>query len=412
MSNSAINTQLKNRLKLIQSTRQKKETKRSQNESSINPDQWPLWEEIAHKTLRRDIYQEITYTGFLTDSVKGVKNKPERFPESLAIIIPDFLRTFTIKNEQLPKLEELLFFDLETTGLSGGAGTIAFLAAFGRFMEADTPAGKADANNNGGNYCLKITQYLLLDYPGECDFVEKVLEEFYAQKDLPVLVTYNGKSFDTQILYNRCLMNRLKIPEFHHADLLHPARRLWKNILPNCSQATIEEAVLGLDRTGDMPGSLAPEIWFSFLRNGENRDLLAISEHNEKDIYGLAKLFLAMCEIAADPVRAIDGIKYDEGDLAVYWDKTVRKYPFLFDKNTADMASSLLLRAAERGNIKALVNLAIDAEWRKRDFELALKLTITAIKLLNINNSTDEYMLNSLENRKERLEKKQGKMQG
>jgi len=113
---------------------------------------------------------------------------PDELPDALAVIVQDFTMQ-RIKGDQI-MTNDLLLFDLETTGLSGGAGTIAFLAAFGRFVP---PAE------------IAITQYLLLDYPGEPDFLELVAGEF-ATNAPPFMVSYNGKSFDSQILRSRLLM--------------------------------------------------------------------------------------------------------------------------------------------------------------------------------------------------------------
>jgi uncharacterized protein YprB with RNaseH-like and TPR domain len=217
----------------------------------------------------------------------------------------------------------LLFFDLETTGLSGGAGTVAFLAALGRF---GGPAGGAGAS-------LEITQFLLLDYPGEADFLEGILAFLRepASPGPPILVTYNGKTFDYPLLKTRCLMNGLPLPLLPQADLLHPARRLWKRVLPDCSQATIEREVLGLDRAGDIPGALAPEIWFAFLRAGgkfdgpRGRELLNIAGHNIRDIAGLAALFRVFLEIAAAPLEAVRRFNCDGENLALCYRTALRR---------------------------------------------------------------------------------------
>ena len=147
---------------------------------------WPGWIEAGFNTLRREVVLE-----------PGLP-VPGAFPDTLPIVIPDFLRI-----GKLPSLMaspgDLLFFDLETTGLSGGAGTIAFLAAFGRFAVSRNPGDACNA-------CIVITQYLLLDYPGESNFIERVADEFSVNPP-PLVLTYNGKCFDSQILKNRCLMN-------------------------------------------------------------------------------------------------------------------------------------------------------------------------------------------------------------
>ena len=372
---------LKARLKQIHNTRSSRTLK---NENSISEEKltalWPGWEEAGFMTLKREVIRELSFPF------------PCSFPDALAIIIPDFANIIKNGTGLLPLPEELLFFDLETTGLSGGAGTIAFLAAFGRFI----PSGEK-------NTLLSITQYLLLDYPGEYNFVERIAEEFSGSKT-PVLITYNGKSFDSQIFHNRCLMNRVKIPEYYHGDLLHPARRLWKNILPNCSQATIEVSVLGLDRTGDVSGALAPDIWFSFLRNSNNDELLQICEHNEKDITGLAHLFLTMKEIAKDPLKSREKISFDEEALAFTWEKAVKYNTFLSCPELKTLGDIILKNAAKKGFRRAssYKYLAINAEWKEKNFSLALDYTRKALELSDLNDNC-RY---DLEKRLSRLERK------
>ncbi|MDR0785596.1 MAG: ribonuclease H-like domain-containing protein [Treponema sp.] len=281
---------------------------------------------------------------------------------SLAILAPDFLPCLTIKGA--PRFEPLVFFDFETTGLSGGAGTIAFLAAFGRFENTMNT--------------LKITQYLLLDYPAERDFLEAVLPEFGARtssQSTPVkanIVTYNGKCFDFQILRTCCFMNRLEPPIFNAVDLLHPCRRLWKRLLPSCSQASIESAVLGLDRIDDISGSLAPEIWFSFLKTGETDDLLRICAHNRRDIFGLASIFTALEDISRDPLGALF---IDRESTALRWRETLRRYAAFFEENCEKTeinryweTSRRLLEAA-RDCPRAALALAVDLFKEGREAE-------------------------------------------
>jgi len=237
------------------------------------------WLPCGYRVLKREI------------SIKSPIKNSKKLPKFLPIIIPDLMRS------SLPQTKDFLFFDLETTGLSGGAGTVAFLAAFGRII--------ADK--------LLITQYLLLDYPGENDFLEKVLNDLKTEN--AVIVSYNGKSFDSQIIKTRCLMNRMKPPMYLHADLLHPARRLWKTIIQDCSQSSVETNILGLDRTNDIPGSLAPEIWFEFLKTGATERLMGICDHNISDIKGLASILFAMISIADNPFK-IEKYKYDTERLS------------------------------------------------------------------------------------------------
>ncbi|GHV95310.1 hypothetical protein AGMMS50293_16300 [Spirochaetia bacterium] len=335
----------------------------------------------------------------------------------------------------LPAPEDLLFFDLETTGLSGGAGTIAFLAAFGRLVPA---AGAGDS----AVLELHVTQYLLLDYPGENDFLEALLGEF--DKERRLVVTYNGKSFDSQILKTRCLMNGMRPPEYLHADLLHPARRLWKRLLADCSQGTIETEILGIDRRGDTPGALAPEIWFSFLKDGDTGRLMDICAHNRKDILGLAAIFALMSQIASDPCGMLKTYRYDVEMLALRWRDLVRKEQSVCETceagGNAALGQKLLRFAARKKNcpqaafayaldllrgggytegrkrLLAIVSagypddlraaslraLAIDSEWRIGDLTEALALVKRGLELLPAENIRRA----EFERREERLKRK------
>jgi uncharacterized protein len=333
------------------------------------------WISCGYKTLKREI---ITDSPVISNAV---------LPPALSVIIRDLAGI--LPGGSPPEYGDFLFFDLETSGLSGGAGTLAFLAAFGNIVRH----GPVDK--------LHITQYLLLDYPGENDFLDNVLKEFTRNR---VIVTYNGKCFDSQILKNRCLMNRIKPPEYHHADLLFPARRLWKNVIHDCSQASVETKILGLDRSTDIPGALAPEIWFEFLKTERTDSLMGICDHNTADIKGLAAILAAMIIIAEDPFNAKYG--YDTGRLALYWRIFCRHNDSDDLRNTGDK----LLRFAAKDNIKCPPNikaaiykaLAIDCERKEKNYMLALEYVNKGLLIKELS----ENLQNEFERRKERLEKK------
>src|SRR6202140_4794825 len=107
--------------------------------------------------------------------------------------------------------EKWLFLDTETTGLAGGTGTYAFLIGLAWW----------DA---GG---LQLEQFLMRHFAEE----HSVLCQLAARlPERPVLVTFNGKTFDWPLLENRFRMTRsIAAPSLAaHLDLLHPARALWK----------------------------------------------------------------------------------------------------------------------------------------------------------------------------------------
>ncbi|MDR2049594.1 MAG: ribonuclease H-like domain-containing protein [Treponema sp.] len=317
------------------------------------------WEKAGDGVLRRRL------------SLPLARPVPAALPWTLPVVLPDLAGAGLSP-------ERILFFDLETTGLSGGAGTVAFLAAFGTFGEPERGEHAVPEHTALRTLrVLRIDQFLLLDYSGELAFLDAVLL-FINDSLFPAryLTTYNGKSFDSQILKTRCLMNGFHPPKLPQLDLLYPSRRMWKRILPNCSQATVETMALGLDRTGDIPGSLAPDIWFDFLKSGGSeaaaRRLLGICDHNVKDIEGLAALFAVFCGIAERPLDASAAFRCDTERLAMIWRRQQRLPPLFQDTDAPgeglEETSSLLLEAAARHYPRSCLRLGFDL-FRKGRFE-------------------------------------------
>jgi len=175
--------------------------------------------------------------------------------------------------------EKWLFLDTETTGLAGGTGTYAFLVGLAWW----------DA---GG---LQVEQLFLRDFSEE----HSLLHELAARlAERPVLVTFNGKSFDWPLLENRFTMTRaIKVPQLAaHLDLLHPARALWKLRLGSVRLVELERHVLDAERLGwhrgdDVPSALIPQFYFDYLRGGTADPLAGVVKHNQMDLRGLAALF-------------------------------------------------------------------------------------------------------------------------
>jgi uncharacterized protein YprB with RNaseH-like and TPR domain len=170
-----------------------------------------------------------------------------------------------------------VFIDLETTGLSGGAGTLAFLVGCGYF---DLGA-------------FQVRQFLLPSHSGERALLAAVAE-FFDEADL--IVTYNGKTFDVPVMETRWAFHRMELPldGVPHFDMLHPARRLWKNRLGDgyvdagCRLSTLERILFDVERVGDVPGFDIPGRFFGFVRSGDARPLEPVLEHNRIDLVSLA----------------------------------------------------------------------------------------------------------------------------
>ena len=175
-----------------------------------------------------------------------------------------------------------LFLDLETTGLAGGAGTYAFLVGCGWF----------DA---GG---FHVRQWVLTSFAAERALLGGVARRI-AESD--GLITYNGRTFDMPLLENRYLLHRMATPfeAVPHLDLLHPARRLWRDdpAAPgdgggpgSCRLSVLEQARFGYVRRGDVPGAEIPSRYFAYVRTGDAAPLQAVLEHNRLDLLSLALL--------------------------------------------------------------------------------------------------------------------------
>jgi uncharacterized protein YprB with RNaseH-like and TPR domain len=169
--------------------------------------------------------------------------------------------------------EDLLAFDLETTGLAGGTGTRAFMI------------GAADWRDGG----LRVRQLQIATLSAE----HAMLVEF-ARWVTPetVLVSYNGKSYDRPLLSVRYRLARLQDPlaARDHIDLLHPVRRRYRGVWANCRLATVERELLGVVRHDDLPGAEAPGAWLTYLRGGSAEKLRRVAAHNAQDVRSLCVL--------------------------------------------------------------------------------------------------------------------------
>lgn len=177
-------------------------------------------------------------------------------------------------------IEELLFLDTETTGLGVGTGNVPFMIGIG-FYEADE----------------FVVQQLFIRNPAEERGMLAYLQETMETRNR--LVTYNGKCFDWPLVKNRFILNRLRTTgaEPDHYDLLYPSRSLWRRSLPSCRLSIVEKARLGLSRMDDVPGSMAPALYFLYLAEEKPDVLSGVFEHNEKDVLTLATLSVHLAKL-------------------------------------------------------------------------------------------------------------------
>ena len=203
--------------------------------------------------------------------------------ERLHDLCPDALARLGFEGEW-PGIGRALFLDTETTGLSRGAGTIAFMIGLGYVRDG----------------AFIIEQYMVGDYPDEPEMIAKLAN---LAKDFDVIVSFNGKAFDVPLLESRAVMCRMQqlFPNHRHLDLMHPSRRLWKRRIGSCRLTALEEHILCSGREDDLPGSEAPKRFFEYMKTGDISLLDEVLKHNMLDIASLGTLLVALCGAYASP---------------------------------------------------------------------------------------------------------------
>jgi hypothetical protein len=294
--------------------------------------------------------------------------------------------------------EKFAFLDTETSGLSGGTGTYAFLVGAGRFEE------------NASGRIFRLLQFFMRD-PGDEPALLEALTDFLAPCE--GLVTYNGKAFDAPLLKTRYTLHNIPIPfeNYAHVDLLHLARRLWRDRLPSRTLKYIEENVLEAPRTSEeVPGYEIPWLYFDYLRNGDASEMKGIFYHNAMDIVALAAMFGLTASMLDDPFNesiqhGLDVIAlaklhedldqwdtasrlYERGlemdlDEDDFW-KAVRRLSVL-QKRRGDLSEAVRWwqQAAAQGHVYAHVELAKYYEHRVKDFDEAQKWSQAALDIVN-----------------------------
>jgi uncharacterized protein YprB with RNaseH-like and TPR domain len=162
---------------------------------------------------------------------------------------------------------EAVFLDIETCGL---ANCPLFLIGIMR-----------------GDGSL-VEQFFARDYSEEAALLAHLGEVLSGYR---MLITFNGKTFDIPYMRDRMILHQIE-HEFaqEHFDLLPPARRLWRDKLPDCRLQTLEEHVCGRRRFGDTPGHLIPQLYHDFVRTGNAAPLEGVFHHNALDLVTMAEL--------------------------------------------------------------------------------------------------------------------------
>ncbi|NCP86864.1 MAG: hypothetical protein CO094_04260 [Anaerolineae bacterium CG_4_9_14_3_um_filter_57_17] len=315
---------------------------------------------------------------------------------------------------------QFAFLDTETSGLSGGTGTYAFLVGVGRFV--------------GDEFAL--AQFFLPD-PAEEPALLQALTDFLAP--CRALVTFNGKAFDAPLLRARYRLHEMPCPfdDFSHLDLLPLARRLWRDRLPSRTLKYLEEEVLAAPRSSqEVPGYEIPWLYFDFLRTGAAAPLKGVFYHNAMDVVAMAALLhltagwlhdphraqiehgldvIALARLFEDLRRWEDAAQLYERGLAEnlpeadFWQAVSRLSTLERRRKNLTQAVRLWEQAAEAGHVFAHVELAKYEEHQRKDDLRALEHVAAAraaLETANLPEYQKKHWLEDLNHRQERLSKK------
>jgi len=148
-----------------------------------------------------------------------------RIPIAMGLQIPPSILGFLSRERAFEGLDlsSALFLDLETTGLSGGAGTVPFLVGLAHYQDER----------------FKVVQFFLDEMGEEAELIRQ-LDGFVRDMGFRSLVTYNGKAYDLPLVETRFALHRTSCPlrDLPHFDFLFSARSLWKHKHENCTLST------------------------------------------------------------------------------------------------------------------------------------------------------------------------------
>lgn len=239
--------------------------------------------------------------------------------------------------------EDLFFFDTETTGLGTGAGNTIFLLGYASISDGEI-----------------IVRQHILPHPGA---EVPLYDSFLRYVNYNTLITYNGKAFDWPQVKTRHTLVREhvpKLPEFGHFDLFHAARRLWKHKLGSLKLSVVEAEVLGIKRKDDIPGYLAPMIYFDFIETKQPDGMLGILKHNEIDVLSLITLYIHI-------TFQLHGIDHNQTRIESY--EVGRWFAAIGEQEQAEKVLTKLMGSGDLTSFQAKRELAFQykkaKEWDK-----------------------------------------------
>lgn len=167
----------------------------------------------------------------------------------------------------LANADDLLFFDIETTGLSRQKNHI-YLIGVGYYTY------------NG----LKIIQWFAENESEESVILSSFLE---FSSSFSYIINYNGKSFDIPFTTERLSKYGLSMPKLESIDiytLIKPLKHILA--LHDMTQKSIE-SFLNISRADKYNGGELISVYKNFTTSKSNKDLELLILHNKEDVLGM-----------------------------------------------------------------------------------------------------------------------------
>ncbi|MBF8983978.1 ribonuclease H-like domain-containing protein [Lutibacter sp. B2] len=205
-------------------------------------------------------------------------------------------------------------FDIETTGLSREHSHIILIGVL--YVE---------------NNSIIIEQFFCNNRSEEKEMLISFIEKI---KQFPLLINYNGNTFDIPFLNKRFKINNInhQMGTHNSIDLLKIVRKNQKKLgMKNCKLKTLEE-FLGIYRNDTISGKDSVDLYnvFEESQNKNIKDMILL--HNHDDLYYLAKA-----------LKILDEIPYDQ---------LISVFPQIF--NTSDETIGYIINQSIKRNVLSL----------------------------------------------------------
>lgn len=191
--------------------------------------------------------------------------------------------------EKLGSKEEILFFDIETTGFTANTSDLYLIGC--AYFE---------------NGVFNTLQW----FAENADEQEAIIYEFFTfASRFKKLIHFNGNKFDIPYVEEKCKQLGLDFDffRFEGVDIfkrLHPYKSFLK--LSSLKQTAIEE-LIGFDRHDEYDGGKLVSVYKDYLAEPTDDKLTLLFNHNLEDLRGMISIvpILAIVDIFNEPIKVL-----------------------------------------------------------------------------------------------------------